>query len=107
MKNVIKVALALIPLLFCGCSMMNDKFSCNLTATDNCLTIDEVNAMTEGKSVVKIEKSTRSQAWQSQRLVDNENNAGDKLWIAPRRDEKGVVHGSSLVFIPSSESNQA
>jgi hypothetical protein len=101
MKNVIKVLLVLTPFLFCGCSIMNDKFSCNLTASDNCLTIDEVNAMTEGKSVIKIKKRTKSQVWKGQRLVDNKKSAGDKLWIAPRKDEKGVMHGSSLVFIPS------
>jgi len=107
MKNLIKAGLVLTPLLLGGCSIMNDKFSCNLTATDNCLTIDEVNAMTEGKSVVKIEKRSRSQVWQSQRLTDNKNSEGDKLWIAPRKDEKGIMHGSSLVFIPSTKSGKA
>lgn len=107
MNKVIKISLLITPLLFSGCSIMNDKFSCNLTATDNCLTIDEVNAMTEGKSVVKVQRRTKSFGWQKPNFVENKKGDVDKLWIAPRKDKRGIMHGSSLVFIPSTVAAKA
>lgn len=51
----------LIVILSSGCSTVNESFSCTKTAGDSCLTMDEVNAMTEeqgaygGKAVFKSE----------------------------------------------------
>lgn len=33
--------------LLAACSTMNSHFSCNVTAGDSCLTIEEVDAMTD------------------------------------------------------------
>ena len=43
----------ILALLMNGCAVMNESFSCNETATDSCLTIDKVNAMTEPKGRFK------------------------------------------------------
>jgi hypothetical protein len=40
------ITLSAISFLMSGCSPMNSEFSCNATAGDSCLTIEQVDAMT-------------------------------------------------------------
>ena len=45
--NAIKLCvIALFSLSLIGCGTMNTNFSCNATAHDSCLTIEQVDAMT-------------------------------------------------------------
>ena len=97
MKAIIKITLLLAILLLSSCSTMNDKFSCNLTATDSCLTIDEVNAMTEGKEVIKV----KERVWQGQSLDEKGDGNLNKIWIAPREDKEKVKLEQSFVSISS------
>ena len=40
------IAISTISLLMSACSPMNSEFSCNATASDSCMTIEQVDAMT-------------------------------------------------------------
>lgn len=40
------IAIGLAGLLMSACSPMNSEFSCNATAGDSCMTIEQVDAMT-------------------------------------------------------------
>ncbi len=74
-------------ILMSGCSTMNDKFGCNQTAGDSCLTIDEVHAMTEPKGAYQ-----KRSVFQDRTKSSNKNIAGT-LWIAPHKS-------SDMGFIP-------
>lgn len=76
-----------------ACSTMNSNFSCNATAGDTCLSLDDVNAMTEGRAaspITIIRKEKRP-------LMKAEVK---RVWIAPFADNKGVKHQGALVYVP-------
>lgn len=64
-------------LLSSGCSTVNESFSCNKTANDSCLTMDEVNAMTEDKGVY-----VRQPVFKSERHANADYKGTEGLWIA-------------------------
>lgn len=79
---------SLFVLISCsGCSTVNESFSCNKTAGDSCLTMDEVNAMTEEKGAY-----IRKQVIKPQRYVHEESRATQGLWIAGQ-EQQGASHG--------------
>jgi hypothetical protein len=85
--------------LISSCSTMNSNFSCNATASDQCLTLSEVNAMTEArpqKIIIKEIKPTKTCGETSRRLR-----------IAPWTDNKGVHHLETLVYLTSENSTCA
>ncbi len=45
-KLIAHLGLFVMSVLMSGCSPLNSEFSCNATASDSCLTIEEVDAMT-------------------------------------------------------------
>lgn len=82
------ITCSLLVVLFCsGCSTVNESFSCNKTAGDSCLTMDEVNAMTEEKGAY-----VRKQVLRPQRYVQDEHNVTEGLWIAGQ-EQQGASHG--------------
>ncbi len=65
-------------LLFLGaCSTMNSEFSCDKTAGDQCLTIEEVHEMTE-KNPPQVSKTVNSNSLSTNRVP---------IWMAPQRDD--------------------
>jgi conjugal transfer pilus assembly protein TraV len=46
MNKLFKIFSASLMISLAGCGTMNSHFSCNVTAGDSCLTIEEVDAMT-------------------------------------------------------------
>lgn len=71
---------------------MNSNFSCNATAGDSCLTIEQVDAMTrfadESPSLAskpKIRNAKQSPFPHSGRLVQQTN--GQSLWVAKKAEE--------------------
>jgi len=89
-----------------GCSTMNSTFTCNKTASDRCLSIEEVDRMTSfaddynraphsskfGSKQMSAQKST----------TDNKDGANELVWIAPWKDSKGLAHKEQII-----QSNQA
>lgn len=73
----IKLSLIGVVALNSACAPINTQFSCSATAKDRCLSIEEVNAMTEVDEVKK-------PAW----LMPSTQS----IWIAPKTDDKGIPH---------------
>ena len=57
MNQLIRILLLATVSILTGCSSMNSQFSCNKTAGDGCLSMEEVNAMTEGGSIQVIRRT--------------------------------------------------
>lgn len=85
--NTRKMSLiALISLALTGCGTMNSNFSCNATAGDSCLTIEQVDSMTRfaddgipnrsKRNMMKAENSIQSQG-----AVATMRN-GQSVWVA-------------------------
>jgi conjugal transfer pilus assembly protein TraV len=69
-----------------GCATVNESFSCNKTAGDSCLTMDEVNAMTEEKGVY-----VRKPVFKSTIQAHVDSKGRESLWIAGQ-DNQGARH---------------
>lgn len=82
----LKALLLLAVLALSACSTINESLSCNETAGDSCLTMDEVNAMTEDKGVYVRKKVFKSGPFANQERVPHDSNEG--LWIAGQEDKE-------------------
>jgi hypothetical protein len=80
-----------------GCATMNDNFSCNKTAGDACMSIDEVDAMTEPMGTF-----SKRPVFSNQHVAQKENSAIGQLWIAPHRDEQGRLNADQSIALGSS-----
>ena len=79
--------IALMSMWLAGCGTMNSNFSCNATAGDSCLTIEQVDAMTRfadddapnrsKRNMMKAENSLQS----NQGAVAKMEN-GQSIWVA-------------------------
>ena len=87
-----KVSLVVVVVLNSACAPINTQFSCNATAEDRCLSIEEVNAITEVDEVKKPIHVRRIHAMDA-RLSHNQT-----IWIAPRTDEKGILNNNDTLF---------
>ncbi|OGV51935.1 MAG: hypothetical protein A3F46_05715 [Legionellales bacterium RIFCSPHIGHO2_12_FULL_42_9] len=95
MKHLfMKLSFVGVVMLNSACAPINTQFSCNATAGDRCLSIEEVNAMTEVNEVKKPIQVGRISAKQT-RLT---HNSTQTIWIAPWTDEKGVLHTNDTLF---------
>ncbi|HHI9467517.1 TPA: conjugal transfer protein [Legionella anisa] len=93
-KNKI-IALTLVSLCLVGCGPVNSNFSCNTTAGDSCLTIEQVDAMTlfaddvkpyqRRKNRIKAKNETH---FNQGRIVKQQ---GQALWVANQVKEQSWV----------------
>lgn len=85
------VAISAAGLLMSACSPMNSEFSCNATAGDSCMTIEQVDAMT------RYADGTRAHSASQQK---RSNRAQPYVWVAPQNDgrlnELGVAQNPTL-----------
>lgn len=79
--------------LLSSCSSMNSNFSCNVTAGDNCLSMDEVNAMTEVKAIKILPPTHERQKSLIKASVK-------RLWLVPHADKQGKNHPGEYVYVP-------
>lgn len=91
MKKLIILFLLTATVALSACSTMNSRFSCNATAGDGCLSLDDVNAMTEGRTPAPMMKQSTKPFLKSKTK---------RVWIAPWADNKGVKHRGALVYVP-------
>lgn len=83
MRRLRLFALMCLGMVLCsGCSTMSESFSCNQTAWDNCLSMDEVHAMTEEKGAYQ-----RKQAFKS---PVHAHESQEQLWVA--QSDEGEHH---------------
>ena len=78
----------LLTLLVSACSTLNSEFSCNLTAGDRCLSMDEVNAMTEEKEAIEDREYRPAQGKK-------------RVWLSPWKDSKGFSHPGGFAYLES------
>ena len=79
--------IALISLTLTGCGTMNTNFSCNATAGDSCLTIEQVDAMTRfADDAIQLRlKSNRMKAENTSQLNQGavaKMQNGESVWVA-------------------------
>lgn len=74
-----------------ACAPVNTEFSCNETAGDRCLSIEEVNAMTE----LKDKKEAHAQRKKPYRAHQKKTQT---IWVAPWKDAQGYVHQNDTLF---------
>ncbi|HBD7476129.1 TPA: conjugal transfer protein [Legionella pneumophila] len=83
--------LTLLTLVLGGCGTMNSDFSCNATAGDSCLTIEQVDAMTRFaddvrpmpvRGMMKASLEPKPEG----RVVRQSN--GQSLWVAQKTREQ-------------------
>ena len=82
----LRVFILLAVIVSSGCTTVNESFSCNKTAGDSCLTMDEVNAMTEEKGLY-----VRKQVFKTQIHANEGHKSNEGLWIAGQ-DYQGEHH---------------
>ncbi|HHF7380159.1 TPA: TraV family lipoprotein [Legionella anisa] len=93
MNQLIRILLLATVSILTGCSSMNSQFSCNKTAGDGCLSMEEVNAMTEGGSIQVIRRTPVTPV----PLLKVKTR---RVWIAPYVDNNKVKHQGELVYVP-------
>lgn len=71
------IAISATGLLMSACSPMNSEFSCNATAGDSCMTIEQVDAMTRF--------SDGAQAQNAQPSAQH-NKGHTYVWVAPQSE---------------------
>jgi conjugal transfer pilus assembly protein TraV len=94
--------LVLSTVMLIGCSPVNTQFSCNATAGDHCLSIEEVDAMTQTHEVhaggwrerVRMAPMKADRSENTKRLAQ----APRTIWVAPWRDERGVLHQNDTLW---------
>lgn len=80
------IAISTTSLLMSACSPMNSEFSCNATASDSCMTIEQVDAMTRYADG----ESRHGHSSRHQRSIGgvsrygSANQTSAKVWVAPR-----------------------
>lgn len=92
--------------LLSGCSTMNSTFTCNETASDRCLSIEEVDRMTsfadDYNRAPHSSKFGSKQMSAQKSIDDNKGSSNELVWIAPWKDSKGLAHKEQII-----QSNQA
>ncbi|HAT1987790.1 TPA: TraV family lipoprotein [Legionella pneumophila] len=89
MKRSTLSLMPLLALLLTGCGTMNSNFSCNATAGDSCLTIEQVDAMTRFADDVKPVPQRRAKLRAENNLQNFEGkvikqNNGQSVWVAKK-----------------------
>jgi hypothetical protein len=91
MKYTWKLLIVSSIIALTACAPINTQFSCNETAGDRCLSIEEVNAMTE-----KVDKDVPLSGDKSACKTCKSNQ--QTIWLAPWRDAQGHLHENETLF---------
>lgn len=90
--NYLTVLFTVVSLLGLGaCAPINHEFSCNATTADHCLSIEEVNAMTDVEPPKRPSSQPVSQRPRS-------THSTQTIWIAPWVDARGHRHPNDTLF---------
>lgn len=72
-------------------------FSCNATAGDKCLDVDQVDKMSQdGTTLETLEQSSSTSKVEP---VNFNAQGGERIWIAPYTDANGQYHAASFVYL--------
>lgn len=93
--------LALISLgVLSGCATGNSTFSCNETAIDRCLTIEEVDRMTsfaDDYNSLYPTKFSRKRIGSLNKKPIEKESSNEVVWIAPYKDLQGIAHQEQII----------
>ena len=90
-----------------GCSTMNSEFSCKATANDRCLTIEQVDAMTQYANEHDTDFKPRARkrksalpapVYHTQRLYKASKGSHTPSWVAPFIDKSGKAHSEAMLY---------
>lgn len=87
-----------------GCSTMNSEFSCNATAGDSCLTIEQVDAMTRFADDANPQNRPRRNIKKMDAIRKpsppylSENHVEQPIWVAPWKDKSGKQHAAQTLL---------
>ena len=89
MKHTLVVLMPIFSMFLTGCGTMNSNFSCNATAGDSCLTIEQVDAMTRFADDVKpvaprrgMMKAENNPYNMEGKIIKQSN--GQSIWVAKK-----------------------
>ncbi|KTC84288.1 TraV family lipoprotein [Legionella brunensis] len=91
MKRPMFSLMPLLAIFLTGCGTMNSNFSCNATAGDSCLTIEQVDAMTRFADDVKPTLPRRAKVRAENNIqkvggtIIKQNN-GQSVWVVKKVD---------------------
>ena len=91
MKPLTILYLALTAGFLASCSPINTQFSCNETAGDRCLSIEEVYAMTE------VQRPSLNKHHNNRR----QHQAAQTIWFSPWKDSQGQWHEHDVMIARS------
>jgi conjugal transfer pilus assembly protein TraV len=78
------IAVSITSCLISGCSPMNSEFSCNATASDSCMTIEQVDAMTrfaDGDSYQGNPRPIQRRGLKGA-IDETASHSGGKVWLS-------------------------
>ncbi|KTC81741.1 conjugative transfer protein [Legionella cherrii] len=93
MRPGLLCCISMLSALLSGCGTMNSNFSCNATAGDSCLTIEQVDAMTRFADDVK-PNSERRGMMKAEHTIPNhqgkiiQQKNGQSLWVVHNLKEQ-------------------
>lgn len=79
--------ITLLSLMLLGCGTMNSNFSCNATASDSCLTIEQVDSMTRFADD-RVPNSSKRHRMKAENSLQSNQGAiakmdnGQSVWVA-------------------------
>lgn len=79
-----------------ACAPVNTEFSCNETAGDRCLSIEEVNAMTELKEAREGQMKHQATSPKARNRINQKKT--QTIWVAPWKDAQGNMHQNDTLF---------
>ena len=86
-----RVVSMMLPFIFAcltACSPVNSEFSCNKTAGDSCLTIEQVDSMTRfADDPIVIKKSYKTKIKKKSDFYLSQNDRDSSVWIAHKRQQ--------------------
>lgn len=93
MKPGLLCFISILSALLTGCGTMNSNFSCNATAGDSCLTIEQVDAMTRFADNVTPNPVKRGMTNAESNIPNHQGkiiqqNNGQSLWVATNLKEQ-------------------
>lgn len=83
-----------------ACAPINSKFSCDATAGDACLNVDEADKMaSQGITLDTLQQQKNQGSQKSPTNVPVNPNETQRIWVAPYTDDNGQYHDGHYVYI--------
>lgn len=88
-------------ILLNACAPMNTEFSCNATAGDKCINVEEADQMSkEGITLDNLPpNASPNQKGQPPTNIEPNPNTAQRIWIAPYTDASGEYHEAHYILV--------